>query len=207
MTNNENEKNALQVQQALTKLRGINLGEALSESSRRYRRALLGLAVAAFIFAHYRIEVTAIPWLDVPPPADSGNLVPWLVALALGYHWLSLVLYGWADLRKWQLEIDGAKMAAAHNLVFDMNRHLYALKQAVEEREMRDRGADLEKIKATISEGIAVCADATRNYNNLRSSAGRITLLKQLLAWGWEYLLPLSVGAAAAFQLIRRLYA
>ena len=199
----QREQIAQSARNTLSALRGVNLAEALGEASRKAKRILWSFIVVAIVLSAYPVAQPA--WLPITIPKDAGDLVPTLVFVGLVYHWIAFLLYGFNDVLKWTVSIDDAVFRGRWNLVHRLTENLHVLRQTVQEREMLDRGASVERVREI--EGVAqrVAEEVTTTYKALSRRAVVLTVWQRLIAWGWELTFPLFAGVWAAALLLSEL--
>lgn len=201
----EREEVERSVREGLEAVRDSNLGDVLSEESRRYKRAVLALSLVAAIISKYELDIKEIPWLSIPAPEHAKGLMPTLVLVALAYHVIGFVLHAWADIRRWMLEQSGSQWTAQANVIYAMNKHLNELKQIIEKQKGAIPLLVAQYGEIALNTGIEVLDHAARQYRSLSDSVVRIHRLKRLVAWTWDFILPLAAAGVGIACLVATL--
>jgi hypothetical protein len=175
------------------------LGDVLSDEARRYKKSLLAVSVVGYLVSTYHINLKEIPWLSIPAPENARGALHTLVLVALGYHLIAFAVHAWADIRRWMLVQSGSEWAGQANVLFVLNSQLHTLNHAISTAmESTHAGTVAEAVKVR-DQSLAIAEEAIRRFSSLRGQVWRIHWLKRLVAWVWDFAVPICAALVAAY--------
>lgn len=181
---------------ALLSTRTVNLSEALKENAHKQKRNVLAWAGAAFLVAAYNVQITHIPWIDADISPDSPIAAAVIVAVPLAYSFVGFLLYAIADLRIWRISADQNWQLPQYNLLFRLRGNIEAILSQLDDA-LRPPHVTSEQSRKIIGDALEEAKHAVATLNSLRLSAMRLTVLNRVIAYGWEFILPVIVGLVA----------
>jgi hypothetical protein len=185
-------------QAALLSTRRVNLSEALKENAHKQKRNMLAWAGAAFLVAAYNVHINHIPWIDADISPDSPIAAAVIVAVPLLYSFVGFLLYAIADLRMWRISAEQNWQSPQYNLLFRLQANTHAILSQLDDTQ-RPAHVVPEQSRKVIEGALEEAKHAVQTLNSLRQSAVTLTALNRLIAYGWEFLLPVIVGLVALY--------
>jgi hypothetical protein len=194
-------QNAQDAREAIAQYRAVNFADALGDTSVRTRRWLLLFSVTGIVVANYSVNLKQIPWLDIPSPENSGDLIPTILLVAIVYHWVSFALYGISDIFKWHVSADEMIFGNRSQMVFRLDEHVRQLASHLQNVPTGDGAASWLGIEKTIAGARDVADNSIAEWKSYYARARISFTLKQIAVWGIELTLPLALGLLSSWRL------
>jgi hypothetical protein len=83
----------------------VELGDTLSETTRKERKALLGVSLAAMVIAKTGLIPSKIENLGIEFSSQDRATLLYLIVVAVVYFLTAFVIYAWSDFVRWRLSI------------------------------------------------------------------------------------------------------
>jgi hypothetical protein len=188
--------NVRSIAEARDAARAINVAQALSETSHKQKRNLIAWAAIALLVHYYDIHLSKIPWLDVDIPEGTSDAGIVIVSLPLIYSFAGFLIYAVSDLVQWQFEFDLKRFRPIWDVLHRLSENLYTVRGQLDDA-IRPSHVTPEQSARIIADTMPEVELAVKALKAVQSQGERLTRWKRVVAYGWEFALPLAFGCGA----------
>lgn len=192
---------AQDVKRAMEAAERINVAEALGDASHKQKRNLVSWAAVAILVRYYDIHLTKIPWIEADIPAGASDAAIVIVAAPLLYSFIGFLLYALADLVRWRFEDNMSFFRPTWEIFFRLSENIWAVRGQVDPT-YRQANMDPEQRSKVIEDALTNAKFGIDGLQSLQRQGERLTKLKRLTVYGWEFAVPLILGSLALWLAI-----